>query len=98
MSRPSAGWPLGEVTDREFTNTPVSYGMAALGGLIAVFLLVASPFMWNGWISGTMPIKKVVVEALRQGRLELIVSLDLSMETTGIERQPPGCKPESDRS
>jgi hypothetical protein len=37
---------LGEVTDREFTNTPVGgYGLAALSGLIAVFLLVASPFM-----------------------------------------------------
>jgi hypothetical protein len=30
-------------------------------------------------------VKKVVIEALRQGRLELIVSLDLSMEPNGIK-------------
>jgi hypothetical protein len=41
---------LGEAKDREFTNTPAGgYGLAALGGLLGAFLLVASPFMWNGW-------------------------------------------------
>ena len=41
---------FGEVPDREFTKTPVGgYGLATLGGLLALFLLGASPFMWNGW-------------------------------------------------
>jgi hypothetical protein len=40
----------GEVTDKDFTKTPAGgYGRAALGGLLALFMLVASPFMWNGW-------------------------------------------------
>jgi hypothetical protein len=44
---------LGEVQDNEFTKTRVGgYGLAALGGLLAVFLLVASPFLWNGWDLG----------------------------------------------
>ncbi len=43
----------GEVNKREFTKTPVGgYGLAALGGLMALFLLGASPFMWNGWDLG----------------------------------------------
>ena len=43
----------GEVNEREFTKTPVGgFGLAALGGLMALFLLVASPFMWNGWDLG----------------------------------------------
>ena len=43
----------GEVNEREFTKTPVGgYGLAALGGLLALFLLGASPFMWNGWDLG----------------------------------------------
>jgi hypothetical protein len=41
---------LGEVRDNEFTKTPAGgYGLAALAGLFGVFLLVASPFAWNGW-------------------------------------------------
>jgi hypothetical protein len=40
----------GEVRDKEFTKTPAGgYGMAALCGAMALFLLGASPFMWNGW-------------------------------------------------
>jgi len=40
----------GEVDPKEFTKTPVGgYGLATVGGLLALFLLGASPFMWNGW-------------------------------------------------
>jgi hypothetical protein len=40
----------GEVTAKDFTNTPAGgYGLAAIGGLIALFMLGASPLIWNGW-------------------------------------------------
>jgi hypothetical protein len=40
----------GEVTEKDFTKTPTgSYGLAALGGLMALFMLGVSPFIWNGW-------------------------------------------------
>jgi hypothetical protein len=40
----------GEMKVKDVTKTPAGgYGLAALGGLLALFLLGASPFMWNGW-------------------------------------------------
>jgi hypothetical protein len=43
----------GEVRENDFTKTPAGgYGLAALGGLMAAFLLGASPFMWKGWDLG----------------------------------------------
>jgi hypothetical protein len=45
--------PLGEVREKDLTKTPAGgYGLAAIGGLLAMFLLGASPFMWNGWDLG----------------------------------------------
>ena len=43
----------GEARDSEFTKTPIGgYGLSALGGLLAVFLLGSGPFIWNGWDLG----------------------------------------------
>jgi hypothetical protein len=43
----------GEVRDQDFTKTPTGgYGLAALGGLLALFLIGASPFAWLGWDLG----------------------------------------------
>jgi hypothetical protein len=43
----------GEVRENDFTKTPVGgYGLGVLGGLLSVFMLGASPFMWNGWDLG----------------------------------------------
>src|SRR5262249_14809514 len=40
----------GQVTRDEFTKTPLGgYALAALGGLMALFLLGMSPLVWNGW-------------------------------------------------
>jgi hypothetical protein len=40
----------GEVTDDDFVKTPAgSYLLAALGGVLAVFLLSVSPLRWKGW-------------------------------------------------
>jgi uncharacterized membrane protein len=40
----------GEVKENDVTKTPAGgYGLAAMGGAIALFLLGMSPFMWNGW-------------------------------------------------
>ena len=40
----------GQVRENDFTKTPTGgFGLAALGGLLALFLLGASPFIWNGW-------------------------------------------------
>jgi hypothetical protein len=40
----------GELTEKDITKTPAGgYGLAALGGLLALFMLGAGPFIWNGW-------------------------------------------------
>ena len=41
----------GQVTgDDAIGKTPIGgYAMAALGGLVAMFMLAYSPFAWNGW-------------------------------------------------
>jgi hypothetical protein len=40
----------GEVIEKDLTKRPAGgYLLAALGGLLALFLLGASPLMWNGW-------------------------------------------------
>ena len=78
---------FGEVPDREFTKTPVGgYGLATLGGLLALFLLGASPFMWNGWdLAARCPVEEVVIEALRQSRVELFV-ISLEIGKSGREQ------------
>lgn len=41
---------FGEIREEDFIKTPAGgYGLAAVGGALALFLLVASPFMWDGW-------------------------------------------------
>jgi hypothetical protein len=43
----------GQVADDEFTKRPVGgYALAALGGLMALFMLGYAPFAWNGWDLG----------------------------------------------
>jgi hypothetical protein len=40
----------GQVDDDDFTKTPLGgYALAALGGLMALFMLGMSPLAWNGW-------------------------------------------------
>jgi hypothetical protein len=40
----------GEVTESDIIKTPAgTYSLVAVGGIVALFLLGASPFMWNGW-------------------------------------------------
>jgi hypothetical protein len=40
----------GEVVERDFTKTPTgAYGLAALGGALALFMLAVSPLMWHGY-------------------------------------------------